>query len=226
MEDAKSAAKSTASLDDYEHDMCCCCVCQCTTKKTRGLTCCWIFPIKCGIIIIGILTILLTALFFTELMYTLLQDDEDWWYVAVALAAWVMMFLATTYFITFFMSDNDDSRSRLWLGCQFIIIGVTLIAAWNVVYYYYWYRAPNVYTGTADTGYIKQTKKQYIVWSLFVAAVVDAFYAYFICICRSYQRRMAPPKEKSKKEDKPAMMEDKKEEGMNMDEEAAKPEGE
>uniref|UniRef100_A0A7S3MY32 Uncharacterized protein n=1 Tax=Strombidium inclinatum TaxID=197538 RepID=A0A7S3MY32_9SPIT len=147
-------------------------------------------------------------------MYTLLQDDEDWWYVAVALAFWSLMFIAVTFFITWFTSDNEDSRGRLFVACQFIIYGVTLIAAWNVVYYYYWYKGSNVYTGTADTGYIKQTKKQYIVWSIFLAAVVDFFYAYFICVVRSYARRLAAPK--PKKEEK---AEDKKEdEGEKMDE--------
>merc|ERR1711924_517444 len=58
---------------------------------------------------------------------------------------------------------------------------------WNTCYFYYLYKYPDVYTGSPDTGYLKQTKKQYIVWSLVIAAAIDAVYAYFICVTGTYK---------------------------------------
>ena len=40
---------------------CCCCHCVCANNKTQDLKCLGCFPIKCGIIGIGIFTLCLTA---------------------------------------------------------------------------------------------------------------------------------------------------------------------
>lgn len=93
---------------------------------------------------------------------------------------------------------------------------MTLLAAWNTVYFHFWYHNEAVYSGTSDTGYLKQTKRQYIVWSLYLAAVIDAFYAYFICVTRSYSNRM---NKKAKAEEPAMMMEAEKMDEMMMDEE-------
>lgn len=34
---------------------CCCCLCQCSNELTEGVKCCFCFPIRSGIVIIGIL---------------------------------------------------------------------------------------------------------------------------------------------------------------------------
>lgn len=44
--------------------LCCCCICHCSTNETKDLSCCGCFPIKAGVVAIGVLTILLfTAVF-------------------------------------------------------------------------------------------------------------------------------------------------------------------
>merc|ERR1719194_66746 len=48
---------------EEEGCLCCCCVCHCSVKETKDLACCGCFPIKCGVVTIGILTILLFAAF-------------------------------------------------------------------------------------------------------------------------------------------------------------------
>jgi len=58
-----------------------------------------------------------------------------------------------------------------------------------------------VYTGSPDTGYLKQTKKQYIVWSLVLAAGIDAVYCYFMCVVITYKGRMNKPDEEEKMEE-------------------------
>merc|ERR1719453_2109609 len=39
---------------------CCCCLCACSNEFTEELSCCGCFPIKCGIVTIGIFTFILT----------------------------------------------------------------------------------------------------------------------------------------------------------------------
>ena len=135
-------------------------------------------------------------------MYCLLNEYVEWWYVAVALVIWVPLFIAVTFFIVFFTNDNEDSRAILNYGCLLVIISVSVFAAWNTIYFNLWYKNDSVYTGTADSGYFKQTKRQFIVWSLFSAFAIDAAYAYFICVTRSYSNRRN--KNSEKKEEKKA----------------------
>merc|ERR1712096_278217 len=68
-----------------ESEVCCCCICHCSVEKTENLSCFGCFPIKCGIICIGILTLFLIVTSFCEIFYMLLNEYIHWWYVLVAL---------------------------------------------------------------------------------------------------------------------------------------------
>ena len=139
--------------------MLCCCICRCTPKETKDLTCCCVFPIKCGVVTIGIFTIALLFLLFVDVGYGLLNEYIDWWYVLVAVVLLVPLIIGVTFFVVFFSSDNEDSRARLFVACQLAIISVTLVAVWNTVYFHFWYKNDAVFTGTSDTGYLRQTKR-------------------------------------------------------------------
>ena len=160
--------------------MCCCCICQCQTKETKDLACCGCFPIKCGVYCIGIITFCLLLFLFIEIFYCLLNEYDDWWYVLVGEVLLIPLIIACTFFVVFFAKETDTTRTTLFAGCQLVLISVTLLAVWTVCYFYFFYKYDAVYTGTADLGYIKQTKKQFIVWSMFLAAAIDAVYAYFL----------------------------------------------
>merc|ERR1712032_35440 len=43
---------------------CCCCECVCANEFTKDSSCCGCFPIKCGVVAIGIFTVLITAILF------------------------------------------------------------------------------------------------------------------------------------------------------------------
>merc|ERR1719321_2542781 len=77
--------ETEGSEPEEEHEMCCCCICQCSTKETRDLSCCCCFPIKCGIICIGIITMFLTFGIFVELFYGFINEQIHWWYVVVGI---------------------------------------------------------------------------------------------------------------------------------------------
>merc|ERR1719359_1597962 len=108
--------------------MCCCCLCQCTDKRVKDLTCCCIFPIRCGVLFIAAIIIAVTLFVFLEIFYQLLNDDIHWWYVLVGVILASILIIASAFAIVFFTNDTESSRSKLWTGCLFVIIGVSLVA--------------------------------------------------------------------------------------------------
>lgn len=198
---------------DEEPEMCCCFVCNLTPKKTKDLTCCCMVPIRCGVVLIGLLTIALLLFLFVDVGYGLLNEYVHWSWVLVGVLLLVPLIVAVSFFIVFFSRETKASRGRLFVACQLAIISVSLLAIWNTVYYYYFYKQEFVLTGTSDVGYVKLTKKQFIVTQLYLMTIVDFLYAYFICVTRSYSNRMNKKDKASeapKDEEAPAMMEEPK----------------
>jgi len=201
---AEKAMKAVAAGDA---EMCCCCVCQCSTKETKEMSCCCILPVKCGVYCIGGLIIFITIAQFFEVFYQLLNDQIAWWYVAIGVALCIPLLIATSVVIVFYSKDTRDSRDRLSWACILVIISVSLSSAWNVIYFLFFYKQDSVVTGNDGVGYVKATRKQEVVFSLYIAAVVDAAFAYFICVIGSYKRgigsyeeRMGISKPEEKKE--------------------------
>lgn len=71
-EDNDDKAETEASADDPEPkdnlEACCCCLCVCSNNFTEDRSCCGCFPIKCGVVTIGIFTYILTSSFNMELL--------------------------------------------------------------------------------------------------------------------------------------------------------------
>ena len=175
--------------------MICCCLCQCSDKRTKDLTCCCFFPIRCGVLFIGAFILATTLFVFLEIFYQLLNDDIHWWYVFVGVILAACLIVASAFAIIFFTKDTETSRSLLYTGCLLTIIGVTLVAAWSTVYFIFFYKKDMVTTGNDGVGFMKATRKQEVVITLYVACCIDALFAYFICIVSSYQNAMDEPKE-------------------------------
>lgn len=176
------------TIDNAE--VCCCCICQCNYKETEKESCCGCMPIKCGVVSIGVLTIVLTVTSFSEIFYMILNEYIHWWYVLVALLLLVPTVIASAFTIVFFNQDQDSTRGKLRVSYIFMIISFSLLAVWNIVYFNAWYKNPDVYIGSAEAGYFKQTKKQYVFWSIFCSLIIDGLYAYFICVVASYKNAM------------------------------------
>ena len=193
--------------------MCCCCLCQCTDKRVKDLTCCCFFPIRCGVLFIACFILLVTLLVFLEIFYQLLNDDIHWWYVLIGVILAIFLIIASAFAITFLTNDTEASRSRLWTGCLFVIFGVSLIAIWSTIYFVFLYKKENVTSGNDGVGFLKVTRKQEVVFVLFFAFVIDAIFAYFICVVDEYQTAM---KEEPEEEKMDEMMDDKKMDDMMM----------
>jgi amino acid transporter len=192
---ATEGSAATAESNPYVDEMCCCCICQCSTKKTEDLSCCGCFPIKCGLVTIGGFTFAVTLFLLIEIFYMLLVEDIHWWYVLVALVLCVPLIIACTFFIFFFSNDTDDSRSRLYVAQILAIITYVLVAVWNTVYFLAFFKSDTVTYGTPEAGYYKQSKKQYIFFSIFIAAILISLNMYFMCVSVTYKSALNKPEE-------------------------------
>lgn len=126
----------------------------------------------------------------------LLNEYIHWWYVLVALLLLVPTIVAASLLTAFFNNDTHDRRSSLRCACILVIISFSLLAIWNIFYFQFWYKNADVMFGQPEIGYIKQTKKQFVFWSIFLSLTIDGFYAYFICVVSHYKNALAPKEEK------------------------------
>merc|ERR1719163_2565794 len=124
MEEAPPAADEVSIARNLEDTLtpCCCCLCSCSNEYTKDSKCCGCFPIKCGVLTIGIFTVLLT----------------------------IYMVTMNFFLIVFFTKDTASSRGKLFTACMFGIISTALIAVWIVCYYVFIYKNDTVFTGQGD----------------------------------------------------------------------------
>merc|ERR1711988_84507 len=175
--------------------LCCCCLCECTEERIRELTCCCFFPIRCGVLFIGCIILAITLFVFLEIFYELLNDDIHWWYVLVGVLIAGTLVVASAFAILFFADDNPGSRTRLLVACMLVIVGVSLEAVWATVYFVFLYKKDSVTTGNDGVGFIKATRKQEVVITLYIACCIDALFAYFICVVNQYCDALKEPEE-------------------------------
>jgi len=192
--------------------MCCCCLCECTNEKTKDLTCCCFFPIKCGVLFIGIIILCLTLFVFLEIFYQLFNDDIHWWFVLVGVVIAATLVVASSFIIVFFTNDTESSRGKLFVSCLLVIIGIALEAIWAACYFVFLYKKDTVVTGNDGVGFIKATRKQEVVVTLYIAACICALFAYFICVVGQYVDVLKTPEEEMMMEE--MMMEEKKDDMM------------
>merc|ERR1712167_61025 len=103
--------------------------------------------------------------------------------------------------IVFFTKDDDGSRRGVRTACILVIAGVSCVAIWSACYFVWLYKKDTVTTGNDGVGFVKATRKQEVVITLYVACCVDALFAYFICVVNQYINALAPPEEPAKEEE-------------------------
>jgi len=145
-----------------------------------------LFPIKCGVQFIALLTVLIAVCQFLEIFYQILNDNIDWWYVLVGVLLSVPLVVALAFAICFYNEETDSTRVLLNTGLILTIVSLTLGAIWNAVYFWFFYKHNDVVTGNDGVGYTKATRKQEIVFSAYIALVADCFFAYFLCVMANY----------------------------------------
>merc|ERR1712151_304819 len=111
-EEKEEDAEEEKEEPRIEDSMCCCCVCNCQDDETRPYSCCGCFPIKCGLISIGIFYIFITLALFIEVFYCLLNEYIHWWYVPVAVVLLVPLIIGLCFVIRFFTKDQESTRTK------------------------------------------------------------------------------------------------------------------
>merc|ERR1712046_82346 len=217
MMEAEKPAEEGAGDDvsiarEQELTPCCCCLCACSNEYTKDSRCCGCFPIKCGVLTIGIFTVLLTIYLVTMNFFLILNEYIHWYFPVVILVLLAPLCIGSSFFVVFFTKDTAASRGKLFTACMFGIISTALIAVWIVCYYVFIYKNDTVFTGQGDpqtNAYSKMSKKFYLFVVLAETTALCVSYSYFICVTNRYAQKMKgadegeTPAEDEKKEEEP-----------------------
>ena len=200
--------KDEDSDDDYESvakkdllTSCCCCLCVCENTATRNETCCCCCPIKCGVQVIGGLTILLCFYYISWNFFLILNDQVAWWFPVVTIVLLIPLYVASALYVGWFINDNRSNRGNLTGSVILSLVSISLVALWNVIYYTAIYKREDVFIGYGvnEDKYQKFQKKYYLFKVLLEAAILLALYAYFMCVVTSYKNLLRQEKDKAKK---------------------------
>merc|ERR1711908_9407 len=210
MEEEKPADGEDVSIArEQELTPCCCCLCACSNEYTKDSRCCGCFPIKCGVVAIGIFTVLLTIYLVTMNFFLILNDYIHWYFPVVILVLLAPLCIGSSFFVVFFTKDTASSRGKLFTACMFGIISTALIAVWIVCYYVFIYKNDTVFTGQGDpqtNSYSKMSKKFYLFVVLAETTALCISYSYFICVTNRYAQKMKGSDEEEAKEGEEMMM--------------------
>jgi len=191
---------------------CCCCLCACSNEYTKDSSCCGCFPIKCGVLAIGIFTLLLTIYMVTMNFFLILNEYIHWYFPVVIIVLLAPMCIGSSFFVVFFTKDTASSRGKLFTACMFGIISTALIAVWVVCYYVFIYKNDTVFSGQGDpqtNSYTKMSKKFYLFVVLAETTALCIAYSYFICVTNRYADNMKGKDEEEAKEEMMAAAEEK-----------------
>ena len=211
MDEAPPAEDQVSIARNLEDSLkpCCCCLCSCSNEYTKDSSCCGCFPIKCGVLTIGIFTLLLTIYMVTMNFFLILNEYIHWYFPVIILILLVPMCIGSSFFVVFFTKDTASSRGKLFTACMFGIISTALIAVWIVCYYVFIYKNDTVFTGQGDpqsNSYSKMSKKFYLFVVLAETTALCIAYSYFICVTNRYAQNMKGKEEEEAEEKMEEMM--------------------
>merc|ERR1719263_2501262 len=210
----KPARKNNPDDDDpYAapiKENCCCCDCVCANEFTKDSSCCGCFPIKCGVVTIGIITVFVTAILFVWYFFLFLNEYIHWWYVLVCLFLLCPILVRSSFVISWFTSDTNTTRTMLYTSQILALVSVFLIAVWNLIYFVFIYKKDKFFAGMGDIPsnvYTQQSKKNFLFTMLAETVFLLCMFGYFLCVTAAYSEDMhgpEQPEEAAPVEDKPA----------------------
>ena len=118
----KGSEHSTAESGDDPipkdiQNPCCCCICVCANEFTDEHSCCGCFPIKCGVVSIGIFTYMLTLVLVIWNFWLFMNDYIHWWFTFIVLLLYIPLILGTAFFVCWFTEDTKSTRTMIMSGC-------------------------------------------------------------------------------------------------------------
>jgi hypothetical protein len=97
------------------------------------------------------------------------------------------LLLLSLFIVLLLLLLGAERRPGLILVAPAKISIVALLACWNAAYFALLYKSDEVATGNDGIGYVTVTAKQQVVFSLWIAAVTCAFFAYYLCVLSHYK---------------------------------------
>jgi len=186
---------------------CCCCECVCANEFTKESSCCGCFPIKCGVVFIGIFTVIITAIFFVWYFFLFLNEYIHWWYVLVCLFLLCPLLVGASFVISWFTMDTNTTRTMLYTSQILALVSVFLLAGWNLIYFIFLYKKDKFYAGMGDIPsnvYTQQNKKNFLFTMLAESVILFVFFGYFLCVTAAYSEDMHGPEDAEGAADAPA----------------------
>ena len=89
-----------------EKQPCFCCMCTCGDEVTDKSRCCGCLPVKLGMLLIGVFTL---VLFFVYLFLEILDFGNvhfKWWYVLIYILLYCPLAVCAFLFFNYFMGDD------------------------------------------------------------------------------------------------------------------------
>jgi hypothetical protein len=115
---------------------CCCCLCNCSNELTAGVKCCFCFPIKTGIVLIGIIVFFISSVQALQAYFQLANVTIPWWKPIVTLVLFTPGFIGTCFFIGWFTKDCTRTRATLTPAVIQGLTSYVLILIWQIVYFF------------------------------------------------------------------------------------------
>lgn len=186
---------------------CCCCECVCANEFTKESSCCGCFPIKCGVVAIGIFTVIITAIFFVWYFFLFLNEYIHWWYVLVCLFLLCPILVGSSFVISWFTMDTRTTRTMLYTSQILALVSVFLLACWNLIYFVFIYKKDKFFAGMGDIPsnvYTQQNKKNFLFTMLAETVILLCFFGYFLCVTAAYSEDMHGPEQPEEEAAAPA----------------------
>ena len=141
--------KKTAPPKEIESE-CCCMDCQCQDEVTKENKFCCCFPARCGLIFIGLFTVILLVCYWFFTLSDFMNEYFDWWYVVIMLILYIPLFVAVILLFNFFFCkrDTEGHRKKLVLAMWLAVISIALTTVWTCIYICCFYKYEFVYTGS------------------------------------------------------------------------------
>merc|ERR1711934_1303426 len=177
---------------------CCCCDCVCKNEFTKNSSCCGCFPIKCGAVTIGIITVIITAILFVWYFFLFLNEYIHWWYVLVCLFLLCPILVGASFVISWFTMDTSTTRTMLYTSQILALVSVFLLACWNLIYFQWLYKKERFFAGMGDLQsnvYTQQNKKNFLFTMLAETVIMLVMFGYFLCVTAAYSEDMHGPED-------------------------------
>ena len=141
--------KKTAPPKEIESE-CCCMDCQCQDEVTKENKFCCCFPAKCGLIFIGLFTVILLVCYWFFTLSDFMNEYFDRWYVVIMLILYIPLFAAVILIFNFFFCkrDTEGHRKKLVLAMWLAVLSIALTVIWTCIYICCLYKYEFVYTGS------------------------------------------------------------------------------